>query len=93
MYVCLQSAGMTPCSVFSPVSGGPVLAQPFSQMQVQQLIPMKKTQHPATIQAAAAAQQKAGLPQQGQAAGQQKVITAHLQPLSNNQQTAEKHNC
>ncbi|XP_037537104.1 E1A-binding protein p400 [Nematolebias whitei] len=52
-------------------AGGPVLASPFPQMQVQQLIPMKKAQHPTAIQAAA--QQKAGQPQQGQAAGQQKV--------------------
>ncbi|XP_017290804.1 E1A-binding protein p400 isoform X4 [Kryptolebias marmoratus] len=56
-------------------AGGPVLASPFPQMQVQQLIPMKKAQHPTAIQAAAAAQQKAGQPQQGQAAGQQKQVT------------------
>ncbi|XP_014330426.1 E1A-binding protein p400 isoform X9 [Xiphophorus maculatus] len=53
-------------------TGAPVLTTGFPQMQVQQLIPMKKQQHPAAIQAAAA-QQKAGQPQQGQAAVQQKI--------------------
>ncbi|KAM4577931.1 E1A-binding protein p400 isoform 2-T2 [Fundulus diaphanus] len=53
-------------------TGGPVLTSGFPQMHVQQLIPMKKQQHPTAIQAAAA-QQKAGQPQQGQAAVQQKV--------------------
>ncbi|XP_032433681.1 E1A-binding protein p400 isoform X11 [Xiphophorus hellerii] len=53
-------------------TGAPVLTTGFPQMQVQQLIPMKKQQHPAAIQATAA-QQKAGQPQQGQAAVQQKI--------------------
>ncbi|XP_043967300.1 E1A-binding protein p400 isoform X7 [Gambusia affinis] len=53
-------------------TGAPVLTTGFPQMQVQQLIPMKKQQHPAAIQAASA-QQKAGQPQQGQAAVQQKI--------------------
>ncbi|KAM4577938.1 E1A-binding protein p400 isoform 9-T9 [Fundulus diaphanus] len=55
-------------------TGGPVLTSGFPQMHVQQLIPMKKQQHPTAIQAAAA-QQKAGQPQQGQAAVQQKQVT------------------
>ncbi|MEQ2254754.1 hypothetical protein ILYODFUR_006827, partial [Ilyodon furcidens] len=58
-------------------TGGTVLASPFHPMHVQQLIPMKKTQHPGTIQAAAA-QQKAGQPQQGQAAVQQKIGTQQV---------------
>lgn len=51
-------------------TGGPV--PPFPQMQVQQLLQMKKQQQ-AAVQAA---QQKAGQPQQAQAAVQQKVTTA-----------------
>ncbi|XP_072244471.1 E1A-binding protein p400 isoform X1 [Leuresthes tenuis] len=51
---------------------GPVLTSPFPQMQVQQLIQMKKQQ------AAAAAQQKAGQPQQGQATVQQKIGTQQV---------------
>ncbi|XP_038152269.1 E1A-binding protein p400 isoform X1 [Cyprinodon tularosa] len=58
-------------------TGGPVLTPAFSQMHVGQLIPMKKQQHPAAIQAAAA-QQKAGQPQQGQAAVQQKIGTQQV---------------
>ncbi|XP_030593467.1 E1A-binding protein p400 isoform X3 [Archocentrus centrarchus] len=53
-------------------TGGPVLASSFPQMQVQQLIQMKK-QHQATVQVAAAPQQKAGQPQPGQATVQQKI--------------------
>uniref|UniRef100_A0A3B5MA99 Uncharacterized protein n=1 Tax=Xiphophorus couchianus TaxID=32473 RepID=A0A3B5MA99_9TELE len=49
-----------------------------AQKTVQQLIPMKKQQHPAAIQAAAA-QQKAGQPQQGQAAVQQKAAQSAQQ--------------
>lgn len=49
-------------------SGGPVLTPSFPQMQVQQLLQMKKQQ--AAVQAA---QQKAGQPQQGQTTVQQKV--------------------
>ncbi|KAM6943692.1 E1A-binding protein p400 isoform 2-T2 [Lycodopsis pacificus] len=52
-------------------TGGPVLTQPFPQMQVQQLLQMKKQQ-------AAAAQLKAGQPQQGQAAVQQKIGTQQV---------------
>lgn len=48
-----------------------MLTPSFPQMQVQQLLQMKKQQ--AAVQAAAAAQQKAGQPQQGQATVQQKV--------------------
>uniref|UniRef100_M3ZIC4 E1A binding protein p400 n=1 Tax=Xiphophorus maculatus TaxID=8083 RepID=M3ZIC4_XIPMA len=59
-------------------TGAPVLTTGFPQMQVQQLIPMKKQQHPAAIQAAAA-QQKAGQPQQGQAAVQQKAAQSAQQ--------------
>uniref|UniRef100_A0A8C7PGF4 E1A binding protein p400 n=1 Tax=Oncorhynchus mykiss TaxID=8022 RepID=A0A8C7PGF4_ONCMY len=51
-------------------TGGPVLPPPFPQMQVQQLLQMKKQQ--AAVQAAAA-QQKAVEPQQGPATVQQKV--------------------
>lgn len=51
--------------------GGPVLTPSFPQMQVQQLLQIKKQQQAAA--AAAAAQQKAGQPQQGQATVQQKV--------------------
>ncbi|XP_014866025.1 PREDICTED: E1A-binding protein p400 isoform X2 [Poecilia mexicana] len=60
----------------SQKTGAPVLTTTFPQMQVQQLIPMKKQQHPAAIQAAA--QQKAGQPQQGQAAVQQKIGTQQV---------------
>lgn len=49
-----------------------MLTPPLPQMQVQQLIQMKQ-QQVATVQAAA--QQKAGQPQQGQASVQQKVTT------------------
>ncbi|XP_047236911.1 E1A-binding protein p400 isoform X4 [Girardinichthys multiradiatus] len=58
-------------------TGGTVLTSPFHPMHVQQLIPMKKAQHPGTIQGAAA-QQKAGQPQQGQAAVQQKIGTQQV---------------
>ncbi|XP_075961080.1 E1A-binding protein p400 isoform X3 [Anarhichas minor] len=54
-------------------TGGPVLTQPFPQMQVQQLLQLKKQQA-----AAAAAQQKAGQPQQGQATVQQKIGTQQV---------------
>lgn len=54
-------------------TGGPVLTTPFSSM----LIPVKKQQHPTAIQAATA-QQKAGQPQQGQAAVQQKIGTQQV---------------
>lgn len=50
-----------------------MLTPSFPQMQVQQLLQMKK--QAAAVQAAAAAQQKAGQPQQGQATVQQKVNT------------------
>ncbi|XP_028435183.1 E1A-binding protein p400 isoform X4 [Perca flavescens] len=49
-------------------TGGPVLTPSFPQMQVQQLLHMKKQ---AAVQAAA--QQKAGQPQQGQTTVQQKI--------------------
>lgn len=52
-------------------TGGPVLTPPFPQMQVQKLLQMKQQQ--AAVQAAAAAQQKAVQPQQGQATVQQKI--------------------
>lgn len=52
-----------------------MLTQPFPQMQVQLLNQMKKQQN-AAVQAAAAAQQKAGQPQPGQATVQQKVTSA-----------------
>ncbi|XP_069562809.1 E1A-binding protein p400 isoform X5 [Brachyistius frenatus] len=68
-------------------TGGPVLTPPFPQMQVQQLIQMKKQQQAAAVQAAAAAQQKAGQPQQGQAAVQQKQVTVQAaQPAQQAQQ-------
>ncbi|RVE68529.1 hypothetical protein OJAV_G00092590 [Oryzias javanicus] len=51
--------------------GAPVLTQSFPQMQVQQLIQMKKQQQ-------AAAQQKAGQPQQGQTTVQQKIGTQQV---------------
>ncbi|XP_028269255.1 E1A-binding protein p400 isoform X3 [Parambassis ranga] len=57
-------------------TGGPVLTPPFPQMQVQQLIQMKKQQQVAAVQAAA--QQKAGQPQQGQATVQQKIGTQQV---------------
>ncbi|XP_036953307.1 E1A-binding protein p400 isoform X5 [Acanthopagrus latus] len=65
-------------------TGGPVLTPSFPQMQVQQLLQMKK-------QAAAAAQQKAGQPQQGQATVQQKIGTQQVtvqaaQPAQQQQQ-------
>lgn len=59
------------CNWCSSFPGGPVLTSSFPQMQVQQLLQMKKQQ--AAVQAAAAAQQKAGQPQQAQATVQQKV--------------------
>lgn len=63
-------------------AGGPVLTQSFPQMQVQQLLQLKKQQ-----QAAAAAQQKAGQPQQGQASVQQKQVTVQgAQPAQQQQQ-------
>ncbi|XP_039659003.1 E1A-binding protein p400 isoform X6 [Perca fluviatilis] len=52
-------------------TGGPVLTPSFPQMQVQQLLQMKKQQQAAAVQAAA--QQKAGQPQQGQTTVQQKI--------------------
>lgn len=52
-------------------TGGPVLTPPFPQMQVQKLLQMKQQQ--AAVQAAAAAQQKAVQPQQGQVTVQQKI--------------------
>ncbi|XP_076010162.1 E1A-binding protein p400 isoform X3 [Genypterus blacodes] len=58
-------------------TGGPVLTQPFPQMQVQLLNQMKKQQN-AAVQAAAAAQQKAGQPQQGQTTVQQKLGTQQV---------------
>ncbi|XP_070991902.1 E1A-binding protein p400-like isoform X2 [Oncorhynchus clarkii lewisi] len=56
-------------------TGGPVLPPPFPQMQVQQLLQMKKQQ--AAVQAAAA-QQKAVEPQQGPATVQQKLGTQQV---------------
>ncbi|XP_055080284.1 E1A-binding protein p400 isoform X3 [Periophthalmus magnuspinnatus] len=64
-------------------TGGPVLTPPFPQMQVQQLLQMKKQQ--AAVQAAAAAQQKQ--PQQTQATVQQKVT---VQAAPAGQQTQQK---
>lgn len=66
-------------------TGGPVLTPSFPQMQVQQLLQMKKQA------AAAAAQQKAGQPQQGQATVQQKIGTQQVtvqaaQPAQQQQQ-------
>ncbi|KAM7416308.1 hypothetical protein PAMA_018395 [Pampus argenteus] len=65
-----------------------VLTPSFPQMQVQQLLQMKKQQ--AAVQAAAAAQQKAGQPQ-GQATVQQKLGTQQVtvqaaQPTQQSQQ-------
>ncbi|XP_029685275.1 E1A-binding protein p400 isoform X3 [Takifugu rubripes] len=51
-------------------TGGPVLTSSFPQMQVQQLLQIKKQQQ--------AAQQKAGQPQQGQATVQQKIGTQQV---------------
>ncbi|XP_054630256.1 E1A-binding protein p400 isoform X3 [Dunckerocampus dactyliophorus] len=59
-------------------AGGPVLTPSFPQMQVQQLIQMKKQQQQAAVQAATAAQQKAGQSQQGQATVQQKIGTQQV---------------
>ncbi|XP_067460683.1 E1A-binding protein p400 isoform X4 [Thunnus thynnus] len=67
-------------------TGGPVLTPSFPQMQVQQLLQMKK-QQAAAVQAAAAAQQKAGQPQ-GQATVQQKQMT--VQAAQPTQQTQQK---
>ncbi|XP_056274380.1 E1A-binding protein p400 isoform X2 [Pseudoliparis swirei] len=53
-------------------AGGPVLTPSFPQMQVQQLLQMKKQQ------AATAAQQKAVQTQQGQATVQQKIATQQV---------------
>ncbi|XP_034727184.1 E1A-binding protein p400 isoform X6 [Etheostoma cragini] len=53
-------------------AGGPVLTPPFPQMQVQQLLQMKKQQQ------VTAAQQKAGQPQQGQTTVQQKIGTQQV---------------
>uniref|UniRef100_A0A1A8QIW4 E1A binding protein p400 n=1 Tax=Nothobranchius pienaari TaxID=704102 RepID=A0A1A8QIW4_9TELE len=50
-------------------TGAPMQTLPFTQMQVPHLITMKKPQ----LQAASAAPPKAGQPQQGQAAVQQKI--------------------
>uniref|UniRef100_A0A8C9X721 E1A binding protein p400 n=1 Tax=Sander lucioperca TaxID=283035 RepID=A0A8C9X721_SANLU len=61
-------------------AGGPVLTPSFPQMQVQQLLQMKKQQQAAAVQAAA--QQKAGQPQQGQTTVQQKAA----QPAQQSQQ-------
>lgn len=70
------------CLLFPRVAGGPVLTPSFPQMQVQQLLQIKKQQQQQqAAAAAAAAQQKAGQPQQGQATVQQKVrdiSTLHL---------------
>ncbi|XP_077377705.1 E1A-binding protein p400 isoform X3 [Festucalex cinctus] len=54
-------------------TGGPVLTPSFPQMQVQQLLQLKKQQ--AAVQAA---QQKAGQTQQGQATVQQKIGTQQV---------------
>uniref|UniRef100_UPI0037E70BDD E1A-binding protein p400 n=1 Tax=Semicossyphus pulcher TaxID=241346 RepID=UPI0037E70BDD len=56
-------------------TGGPVLTPSFPQMQVQQLLQMKKQQQAAAVQAA---QQKAGQTQQGQATVQQKIGTQQV---------------
>ncbi|XP_063752794.1 E1A-binding protein p400 isoform X2 [Eleginops maclovinus] len=68
-------------------TGGPVLSPSFPQMQVQQLLQIKKQQQ----QAAAAAQQKAGQTQQGQTSVQQKmggqqVTVQSAQPAQQSQQ-------
>ncbi|KAM9743655.1 E1A-binding protein p400 isoform 2-T2 [Menidia menidia] len=52
--------------------GSPTLTPPYPPVQVQQLIQIKKQQQ------AAAAQQKAGQPQQGQATVQQKIGAQHV---------------
>ncbi|XP_042078728.1 E1A-binding protein p400 isoform X1 [Haplochromis burtoni] len=63
---------------------------PFQQMQVQQLIQMKKQQQ--TVQVAAAPQQKAGQPQPGQATVQQKIGTQQVtvQTAQQGQQPQQK---
>ncbi|XP_078106320.1 E1A-binding protein p400 isoform X4 [Sander vitreus] len=70
-------------------TGGPVLTPSFPQMQVQQLLQMKKQQQAAAVQAAA--QQKAGQPQQGQTTVQQKIGSQQVtvqaaQPAQQSQQ-------
>ncbi|XP_071259531.1 E1A-binding protein p400 isoform X4 [Salvelinus alpinus] len=64
-------------------TGGPVLTPPFPQMQVQQLLQMKKQQ--AAVQAAAALQ-KAVQPQPGQASVQQKLGTQQMTVPTTQQQ-------
>lgn len=63
---------------------------PFQQMQVQQLIQMKKQQQ--TVQVAAGPQQKAGQPQPGQATVQQKIGTQQVtvQTAQQGQQPQQK---
>ncbi|XP_041854219.1 E1A-binding protein p400 isoform X2 [Melanotaenia boesemani] len=75
----VSSTGVTPLPVTGismaigqpQKAGGPGLPQTFPQMQVQQLLQMKKHQQ-------TAAQQKAGQPQQGQATVQQKIGTQQV---------------
>uniref|UniRef100_A0A1A8LMN9 E1A binding protein p400 n=1 Tax=Nothobranchius pienaari TaxID=704102 RepID=A0A1A8LMN9_9TELE len=59
----------TVVSGVTTLPGAPMQTLPFTQMQVPHLITMKKPQ----LQAASAAPPKAGQPQQGQAAVQQKI--------------------
>ncbi|XP_035514211.1 E1A-binding protein p400 [Morone saxatilis] len=69
------SAGISVAIGQAQKTGGPVLTQSFPQMQVQQLLQMKKQQQQAAVQAA---QQKVGQLQQGQTTVQQKIGTQQV---------------
>uniref|UniRef100_A0A669C8J8 E1A binding protein p400 n=1 Tax=Oreochromis niloticus TaxID=8128 RepID=A0A669C8J8_ORENI len=82
MPAVVSSAGVMPVTVAGisvAISQPQKTVGPFPQMQVQQLIQMKKQQQQ-TVQVAAAPQQKAGQPQPGQATVQQKTAQQGQQP-------------
>lgn len=92
MPAVVSSAGVMPVTVAGiSVAIPQKTVGPFPQMQVQQLIQMKKQQQQ-TVQVAAAPQQKAGQPQPGQATVQQKIGTQQVtvQTAQQGQQPQQK---
>uniref|UniRef100_I3JY81 E1A binding protein p400 n=1 Tax=Oreochromis niloticus TaxID=8128 RepID=I3JY81_ORENI len=94
MPAVVSSAGVMPVTVAGisvAISQPQKTVGPFPQMQVQQLIQMKKQQQQ-TVQVAAAPQQKAGQPQPGQATVQQKIGTQQVtvQTAQQGQQPQQK---
>ncbi|XP_039476533.1 E1A-binding protein p400 isoform X2 [Oreochromis aureus] len=92
MPAVVSSAGVMPVTVAGiSVAIPQKTVGPFPQMQVQQLIQMKKQQQQ-TVQVTAAPQQKAGQPQPGQATVQQKIGTQQVtvQTAQQGQQPQQK---